>query len=524
MEAWETFCPGCFAEKGDVAVCPYCGYDESERRSPLVLPYRTVLNGQFVVGKVLGKPGGFGITYLGWDINLATIVAIKEYLPRDYAGRDADHASVMAHSREDASLFRFGLEQFLQEARTLARFDHPNVVRTRSFFEQHGTAYLVMDYLQGVNLAEYLTAHGGRLTEQQAAEIMMPILAGLQEVHAKGFLHRDIKPQNIYVTSTGRPILLDFGAARQAMGERSRSLSVVLTPGFSPYEQYHRRGEQGPWTDIYALAATYYYLLTGQAPQEAPERVAADELMPLATMVPGVSSGLNAAIMQALSFEANARPQDVFIFRDIINGKIASAPAAAVFVPVAPPPLPQATPSFSQQSLQNLPSPAQPAAPPAPQPYAAQYSAQNLSYPSPAYMPPVAKKSSSGVWIAAAGIAVVVALAGWLLFGGSDSDKKDAPATSPPRKALPAAVTTPQPAEKPAQTQTTTPAQPAVSDKPASTTPAKPAEADKNPIEVAPAPSETPTAPRQQPAVRTQPPADKPATPTPPKRDKGSLW
>ena len=270
MEAWDMLCPGCFAEKGRVAVCPFCGYDEAERRTPLVLPHRTVLNGQFVVGKVLGKPGGFGITYLGWDINLATPVAVKEYLPRDYAGRDSDHASVMAHSREDASLFRFGLEQFLQEARTLARFDHPNVVRTRSFFEQNGTAYLVMDYLQGVNLSEYLNAKGGRLSEQQAAEIMLPILDGLQEVHAKGFLHRDIKPQNIYVTSNGRPILLDFGAARQAMGERSRSLSVVLTPGFSPYEQYHRRGEQGPWTDIYALAATYYYLLTGHAPPDAP--------------------------------------------------------------------------------------------------------------------------------------------------------------------------------------------------------------------------------------------------------------
>ena len=154
MEAWDMLCPGCFAEKGRVAVCPFCGYDEAERRTPLVLPHRTVLNGQFVVGKVLGKPGGFGITYLGWDINLATPVAVKEYLPRDYAGRDSDHASVMAHSREDASLFRFGLEQFLQEARTLARFDHPNVVRTRSFFEQNGTAYLVMDYLQGVNLSE----------------------------------------------------------------------------------------------------------------------------------------------------------------------------------------------------------------------------------------------------------------------------------------------------------------------------------------------------------------------------------
>lgn len=538
MGAWETLCPGCFADKGDNFICPYCGYDESERRTPLVLPYRTILNGQFIVGKVLGKPGGFGITYLGWDINLATLVAVKEYLPRDYAGRDSDHASVMAHSNEDASLFRFGLEQFLQEARTLARFDHPNVVRTRSFFEQNGTAYLVMDYLQGVNLAEYLLAQGGRLTERQASEIMMPIIDGLQEVHAKGFLHRDIKPQNIYVTSSGRPILLDFGAARQAMGERSRSLSVVLTPGFSPYEQYHRRGEQGPWTDIYALAATYYYVLTGHAPPDAPERVATDELIPLADIVTGISPGVNAAIMQALSLEAAARPQDVFIFRDMINGKFGAVSGPVVSIPAAPPPLPQENSAFSHQvsaarvspDSASLPPPlvmpmpeslkvasANPAASSAPTPYPPQY-------PPPPYIPTPAKKKSSGIWIAAAGIAVVVvSLVGWILLGSSGSDKNNAPGGTPPSRSAPVAVPAPQSNEKSVQTQPTTPSQPATSDK--STTPLpKPVESSKPPAEAAPPPSETPTAPRQQPAVRTQPPVDKPASPAPQKREKGSLW
>ena len=536
MGAWDDFCPGCFADKGEIDVCPYCGYDEAERRTPLVLPYRTLLNGQFIVGKVLGKPGGFGITYLGWDINLATVVAVKEYLPRDYAGRDSDHASVMAHSREDASLFRFGLEQFLQEARTLARFDHPNVVRTRSFFEQHGTAYLVMDYLQGVNLAEYLIAQGGKLSERQASEIMMPIIAGLQEVHSKGFLHRDIKPQNIYVTSTGRPILLDFGAARQAMGERSRSLSVVLTPGFSPYEQYHRRGEQGPWTDLYALAATYYYLLTGQAPPDAPERVAIDELIPLATLAPGISAGLNEAIMQALSLEAGARPQDVFVFRDMINGKILPTPEVAVSAPMVPPPLPQATVAAPAASLPQRivappspPSPqavySHPAAPPAPQPYLQQHHpAPGPAYQPPVQMPPAAKKSSSGIWIAVAGIVFVVAMAGWLFFGSLGSEKKDAPAAKPPQRSVPVEAATPKPIEKPAQTQPNATMPPITTDKSSSTTPAKPVEVDKAPAEVVPSPSETPAAPRQQPAVRTQPPADKPATPAPTKRDKGSLW
>ena len=524
MAAWDALCPGCFADKGISAVCPYCGYDESERRTPLVLPYRTVLNGQFIVGKVLGKPGGFGITYLGWDINLATLVAVKEYLPRDYAGRDADHASVMAHSREDASLFRFGLEQFLQEARTLARFDHPNVVRTRSFFEQHGTAYLVMDYLQGVNLAEYVLARGGRLTEEQASEIMKPIIDGLQEVHAKGFLHRDIKPQNIYVTSTGRPILLDFGAARQAMGERSRSLSVVLTPGFSPYEQYHRRGEQGPWTDLYALAATYYYLLAGQAPPDAPERVAKDELIPLSQFAPMISPGLNAAIMQALSLEAGARPQDVFMFRDIINGKRVSMSEAVPSVSAAaatPPPLPGIQNQAPRQAP-VLPVPAPIAS--APQAYPPQYPAPHPNYPQPPPAPPVTK-SSSGTWVVAAVILLAVAAAGWFFFGGSDGDKKNAPAaTSPPVQSGPAATPALPPAEKPLPTQPAQPAQPSVTDKPAATTPGTPVETAKPPVDISPPPSEKPSPPRQQPAVRTQPPAEKPTAPPAPKRDKGSLW
>jgi serine/threonine protein kinase len=543
MNAWETLCPGCFAEKGAVAVCPYCGYDESERRTPLVLPHRTVLNGQFIVGKVLGKPGGFGITYLGWDINLATLVAVKEYLPRDYAGRDSDHASVMAHSREDASLFRFGLEQFLQEARTLARFDHPNVVRTRSFFEQNGTAYLVMDYLQGVNLSEHLASMGGRLNEQQAGEIMLPILDGLQEVHAKGFLHRDIKPQNIYVTSTGRPILLDFGAARQAMGERSRSLSVVLTPGFSPYEQYHRRGEQGPWTDIYALAATYYYLLTGQAPPDAPERVATDELIPLRQLAPIVSTGLESAIMQSLSLEATGRPQDVFIFRDILYGRTVAAaastppPAATFAAAAAPPPLPvNAVPPV----IAPTPPPVVAARPAEPTPVLPpdavppRYAPQGPAYPPQHYPqqqpPPAAKKSSAGTWVAVAGILLVVAVAGWYFLGGTEEPaKKTAPIATPPAKSAPSDVQTIKPTDK-QPFEPLPPQKPVEANKPPAaagptpSTPNTPSEQAKPPAEVTPPPAEPPAQPRQQPAVRQQPPANKPTTPAPPKREQGSLW
>ena len=317
--AFTALCPGCFAERGNASTCPHCGYDESLKRGPLVLAHRTLLhNGQYLIGKVLGKPGGFGITYLALDTRLETRVAIKEYLPRDLAGRDAGHATVSAHSAQDDEFFRYGLTQFLQEARTLARFDHANIVRVRNFFEENGTGYLVMDYYDGVTLADHLAQQPqGRLTEETAVGILMPILDGLREVHAKNILHRDIKPQNIYLTTGNRPILLDFGAARQAMSERSRSLSVVLSEGYAPYEQYHRRGEQGPWTDIYASAAVLYHAVAGEPPPPATERVAEDELDIDAL---GVSAALTSALRAGLAVDPRNRPQTVAEFQGLLLG------------------------------------------------------------------------------------------------------------------------------------------------------------------------------------------------------------
>ena len=369
---------------------------------------------------------------------------------------------------------------------------------------------------------------------------MLPILDGLQEVHAKGFLHRDIKPQNIYVTSTGRPILLDFGAARQAMGERSRSLSVVLTPGFSPYEQYHRRGEQGPWTDLYALAATYYYLLTGHAPPDAPERVATDELIPLRQLAPTVSAGLEAAIMQSLSLEAAGRPQDVFIFRDLLFGRAAAAAnhstvAAAV---AAPPPLPvNVAPAAAAPVAPPVAAVRPPEPPPAPVPVAAvppQYAPPNQAYPPHHYPqqqpPPAAKKSSGGTWLAVAGILLVVAAAGWYFLSGSEGPaKKTAPVASPPATSAPSDVQTIKPTDK-QPFEPLPPQKPAEANKPPAaagptpSSPSTPVEQAKPPAEVTPPPAEAPTQPRQQPAVRQQPPANKPTTPAPPKREQGSLW
>ncbi|HOB52225.1 MAG TPA: protein kinase [Acidobacteriota bacterium] len=323
----ESYCPGCFHEKGTAPLCPACGYDERSRISPIALPPRSLLRDNYLVGRVLGRPGGFGITYLGYDLSLETRVAIKEYLPRDMAGRDDDHRTVVLHSQDDTESFTYGLEQFLKEARTLAKFNHPRVVRVRTFFQENGTAYLVMDYIEGISLAEFLERLDRPLTEQQALDMMMPILDGVGVVHSQGFLHRDIKPQNIYLTAARQPILLDFGAARLAMGEKSRSLSVILTPGFAPYEQYHRRGEQGPWTDIYACAATLYYMVTRQVPPDALEREKGDTLMPPDTTQPGLSPHFCRAILRALATEPASRPRSIAEFQSQLRG-LTVAPAA----------------------------------------------------------------------------------------------------------------------------------------------------------------------------------------------------
>lgn len=315
----QDLCPSCFSNRGGASVCGQCGYDELT--VPIVtiaLPPHTILNGQYHIGRVLGTPGGFGITYLALDVNLDTRVAVKEYLPRESAVRETDRYTVSPHSGEDRELFEYGLKRFLDEARILAQLDHPNLVRVRNFFQANGTAYMVMDYYEGMTLAEFLEQKGGQLPEQMALDILMPILDGLRTVHEKGFLHRDIKPQNIYLTSDGRPLLLDFGAARIAMGQRSRSLSVVLTPGYAPFEQYRSKGKHGPWTDIYSVGAVLYRMLTGELLPDAPDREHADELQPPSRLVGGLTSNTGTAIMRALEVKPEKRPQTVVQFQKML--------------------------------------------------------------------------------------------------------------------------------------------------------------------------------------------------------------
>lgn len=267
-------------DKSGAPVCPYCGYDEATPRSRLFLPHGIVLAGQYRVGKVLGRPGGFGITYLGWDVNLQQRVAIKEFLPRDICARANDSLDVTVHTDQERNGFEFGKEQFLREARIVAQFDHPNIVRVRAFFKANDTAYLVMDYYEGLSLSDYLSNVRRIIAPEVAASLMLSVLEGLMYVHERGVMHRDVKPANIYLAAVGKPILLDFGAARQAAaGDLARSISVVLTEGYAPLEQYQRRTPQGPWTDVYGIAATLYRMVTGQIPPAALDRLGTDPLM-----------------------------------------------------------------------------------------------------------------------------------------------------------------------------------------------------------------------------------------------------
>ncbi|MBF0320398.1 MAG: tetratricopeptide repeat protein [Nitrospirae bacterium] len=317
MASLKTTCPGCFQEKGEVAICPRCGFDEGEDQGTLTLPPKTILNGKkYIIGRVLGNPGGFGITYLGWDLPLQTKVAIKEFIPRQLVGRGKDRKTIEPHSKETYADFKYGLEQFLREAQTIAKFDNAHIVRVRSFFEENATAYIVMDYYDGISLTEYLNKQpGAKIPWETAVNIMMPILDGLREVHNNNIIHRDIKPQNIYITASGRPILLDFGAARFSLGDKSQTLTVMMTPGYAPPEQYHKKGKQGPWTDIYASAATLYGMITGEIPTNAAERLSRIPLKPPIKIIPSIPKSLNEAILVAMSMEANARPKTIKDFQ-----------------------------------------------------------------------------------------------------------------------------------------------------------------------------------------------------------------
>ena len=298
---------------------------EGEHRQALPAGYKL---SDYRLLRVLGT-GGFGITYLAEHVELGVRVAIKEYLPNELAVREG--ASVHPKSASDRADFEWGLDRFLEEARTLTRFEHPNLVRVQGFFRANGTAYLAMNYEEGESLDRLLKAAGGTLSEAQLKKVVLPIAAGLAKVHAAEVLHRDVKPSNVYIrrNKDETPVLLDFGAARQALGGRSRSMTAVVTPGYSPPEQYESGGAgQGPWTDVYALSALCHRAIAGRAPPEAPTRQnrvvrgQPDPLPRLADAAPkGYSRALLKAVDQGLELIETERPQSVAEWLARIKGE-----------------------------------------------------------------------------------------------------------------------------------------------------------------------------------------------------------
>ena len=303
----------------------------------------------YVLERVLGQ-GGFGITYLAHDSNLDRRVAIKEYLPAEVARRRSD-ASARPRTESHSERYAWGLERFLAEARTLARFDHPNIVRVLSIFEANNTAYMVMRFEEGEDLGTRLE-RVGTLTDGELRACLMPILDGLHLIHTSGFIHRDIKPENIYVREDGTPVLLDFGSARQSFGS-AKTMTILVAPGYAPLEQYYGDAKtQGPWTDIYGLGATCYRAATGRAPLDAIARAKGvlgstrDLLEPVTVVAEGrYDARLLAAIDHALQLSERDRPQSIAEWRREIAGPAMPATVAALARmpvtagPMSPPPL-----------------------------------------------------------------------------------------------------------------------------------------------------------------------------------------
>jgi len=304
----EYLCLGCMSNKGIKSICPFCGFSEDEYdQDGIALKLGTELNGRYIVGRTLGS-GGFGITYLAWDEMLEVPMAIKEYLPNTLAMRTADESTVKANTKETEQQFSYYMDRFLEEARTLAKFNDENgIVSVQDVFKANGTIYIVMYYVNGIDLNQYLKDQGGKLAVDDALKIMKVVLKSLSKVHDSGLVHRDISPDNIFITIDNQVKLLDFGASRYTVGQGEKTISVILKHGFAPIEQYSSKGKQGPWTDVYASAATLYKLITGIKPPEAIERLTDDLIKMPSELGISIETHVEMALMKALEIKENNR-------------------------------------------------------------------------------------------------------------------------------------------------------------------------------------------------------------------------
>lgn len=278
-----------------------------------------ILKERYKIEEVIGA-GGFGITYRAWDPLLQSYVAIKEYYPSGIATRSADSSKVCVPVGQEQREYHRGRIRFLKEAQDVARFQsEPNIVSIYDYLEENDTAYMVMEYLHGCTLKQYIREHGGRLDTDHILHICLSVLDALAVVHRAGMIHRDISPENIFICEDLTVKLIDFGAAKQVYLDGEQTMSVVLKPGYAPPEQYAKKDKQGPWTDIYALGATLYFAATGEKPEESFGRVLEDTIKPVCEVNPEIPRAMSQVIMRAMSVKIEDRYQTVEAMREALH-------------------------------------------------------------------------------------------------------------------------------------------------------------------------------------------------------------
>lgn len=318
-------CMGCMKLLSWDGSCPNCGFDKSRYPSDShYLPLGTLLkNGDYMVGRVLGE-GGFGITYIGFDQNLLSRVAIKEYYPSGFAGRDVTEGNftLRVYGGDYAGDYYKGLEAFLEEARILAKFaGMDGIVNVRSLFQENGTAYIVMEYVDGISVKEYVHKHG-KMEPKLVLEMMEQPIRALQAVHEEHLVHRDVSADNFMLDKEGKITLIDFGAARYSNVIDEKTRTTICKQGFSALEQYSREGKQGPWTDVYSICATMYYMLTGIVPKNSTERIVDDAVVPLDQISEiELSIEKKRSIMTGMAVKSSDRFQNMSVLYLAIYGK-----------------------------------------------------------------------------------------------------------------------------------------------------------------------------------------------------------
>ena len=312
-------CGNCFEQyEYEYELCPHCGYVQGEPAKELYHLYPgMILNDRYVVGQVLGF-GGFGITYKVWDKHLDTILAIKEYYPSGLVNRTPGTKKVSLFAKNRQREYAHGLMRFLDEARNMAKFNsHKSIINVFEYFEENDTAYIVMEYLDGLTLNDFLK--NNRLDAETSVSLIYHVCDALKDIHAAGIIHRDVSPDNIFICTNNAIKLIDFGAARFSANEETL-MTIILKPGFAPPEQYEKINIQGPWTDIYALGATLYYMVTGVKPEESTNRKIADTLVPPMELNNAIPENISNTIMKAMAIDKHLRFISIVEFEKALSG------------------------------------------------------------------------------------------------------------------------------------------------------------------------------------------------------------